>query len=181
MIVSYKIDVQDRLCWVNQEWSTFALQNGGGDLAGQGVLGTSLWDHIEDDTTACLYELVLKKIRSKGVTLTFRMQCDSPDCERVIDLSGQADGQEVRFDCRIISEKRREPVMLLASLAPRSGNCLRMCGWCKRISVKDVWLDTEQAIRELGLFRLARLPLITHGICPTCYHGVLDELQRVSG
>jgi hypothetical protein len=38
------------------------------------------------------------------------------------------------------------------------------CAWCSRIRVDGRWLDEQAALELIG-----HHPLLTHGICPTCF------------
>lgn len=177
MIVSYKIDLEDRLVWVNDEWTAFAQRNDGKGLLPEQVAGKVLWDYIDDSVTVYLYRLMIKKVRATGGTVAFRLRCDSPNTQRIIDLSAQPDGDYVRFDCNVISETHRDPVALLDASAQRSEEWIQMCAWCKRIPLPDGWTETEKAIQQLGLFQLSRLPKITHSICPDCYAAAIERLK----
>jgi hypothetical protein len=42
---------------------------------------------------------------------------------------------------------------------------LTACAWCRRINVRDVWLESAAALELMGV----AAPLLTHGICPTCF------------
>jgi hypothetical protein len=50
-----------------------------------------------------------------------------------------------------------------------------MCGWCKRVSVRNTWVEVEDAVLELRLFEREVLPDLTHGICPGC----LETTERM--
>ena len=41
------------------------------------------------------------------------------------------------------------------------------CAWCRRIKVRGRWLDEPAALDVMGAG-----PMITHGICPTCFSQV---------
>ena len=46
------------------------------------------------------------------------------------------------------------------------------CAWCNRIRVQGRWLDGPAALAAIG----HRDPVLTHGICPTCF----DEVNRTA-
>ena len=51
-----------------------------------------------------------------------------------------------------------------------------MCAWCKKADVGG-WVEVEEAVRRLQLFDQARLPRITHGVCPACKETFETKLQ----
>ena len=121
--------------------------------------------------------MMIRKVRAEGVTLTVRLHCDSPDTERIIDLTARPDGENVRFDCKILSEKPRPRAVILDARAPRSKDRLRMCSWCCRIDVAGQWTEMLDAIEKLGLFNLPLLPEVNHAICQDCYTVAMDAIE----
>jgi hypothetical protein len=56
-----------------------------------------------------------------------------------------------------------------------SDACTRVCAWCGRVEVENVWVDiTPKAILEMG-------GQVSHGICQGCVDGMTrydDEMSR---
>jgi hypothetical protein len=42
---------------------------------------------------------------------------------------------------------------------------------------KNHWVETERAVKELDLFGPKALPLLTHGVCPSCYESWVADLD----
>ncbi|MGD8953111.1 MAG: hypothetical protein PVI45_01945 [Desulfobacterales bacterium] len=42
---------------------------------------------------------------------------------------------------------------------------------------KNHWVETERAVKELDLFGPKTLPLLTHGVCPSCYESWVADLD----
>lgn len=87
-------------------------------------------------------------------------------------ITRREDG-EVEFETRALKVESRRPPKLLDSNVSRSGEILKMCAWCNRVSVsEEVWEEVEQAIGSLELFDREPLPSISHGICKQCYQRI---------
>lgn len=52
----YEIDQQDVVTKVDEAWNTFAQENRADHLVGAGVVGSSLWQHIQQPETKQLYK-----------------------------------------------------------------------------------------------------------------------------
>ena len=67
----YRIDAEDRITEVNDEWGRFAAANGGNpDPAA--VLGRPLWDFILDEGNRSIYRNMVGTVRRKP------RRCSSP-------------------------------------------------------------------------------------------------------
>lgn len=167
--LSYAIDDQDRLIKVDEGYYRFAEENGW-DGAGAS-LGRSLWDFVAGHEVKRLQRLLLRRIRDgvREVELPFR--CDGPDVRREMDVRIAADrtGRVVLFSSRLRSEEEREERQpLLDPLTPREDDFMTMCAWCDRFLVEGEWVEVEEAVKRLGLFRRTTMPALDHSICPQC-------------
>lgn len=174
--VVYEIDEADRLVSVNDEWTSFAVANDAPELSAPAILGIRLWDAVTDPTTRELYRSLLVRVRH-GAEVTYRFRCDGPAVTRDMLMHVGAIGYRgVRFTSRVHSVAGRRAQPILDRRTPRSGELIRVCGWCKRIAVADDrWEEVEVAIPSLGLHAAAVLPDLTHGICPSCYRATLAD------
>jgi hypothetical protein len=168
--LSYAIDDEDRLIRVDDGYYRFAAENG---WAGAGdSLGRSIWDFVAGHDVRKLQRLLLRRVREglRDVELPFR--CDGPEVTREMDIRIAADrtGRVVLFSAKLrAEEEREEPQPLLDPGAPRDeGDFLTMCAWCDRFLVDGEWVEVEEAVRRLELFRRATMPELDHGICPEC-------------
>ncbi len=75
--IIYRVNDQDEIVFVNEEWDQFAAANAGEAVTASQVLQRRLWDFISDSTTRELYRQVLRRIRD-GRSLRFTFRCDSP-------------------------------------------------------------------------------------------------------
>jgi hypothetical protein len=168
----YDIDEADRLVFVNDAWTSFAVANDAPELSAPGVLGLHLWDAVTDPSTQELYRAVLDRVR-RGEVVHYTYRCDSPAVRREMSMRVSLEGRRVRFTSRIAHATERAPQPILDRKVPRTNDLIRVCGWCKRIAVADDrWEDVEVAIPLLGLQAEATLPALTHGICPACFDRV---------
>ncbi len=176
--VLYWIDDQDRIIFVNNTWSDFAVTNQDDSLTYDHVLHKSLWDFIVDPETRLLYESILEKVRARRAVRLY-LRCDAPDCRRRIrlEISLMLNGV-VQFRSTTLKQEERSYVSLLDVMADRSERFLTMCSWCKRIQLaKEEWVEVEEAVNRLALFNDTHLPQLTHGICRDCYDTVAMGLD----
>jgi hypothetical protein len=174
--VVYRIDERDRIVFCDEGWDAFAAANDGEAAASARVLLRPLWDFVSDPTTRDLYRQVILRARAAR-TLRFTIRCDSPTRRRLLELSvSPGEGGWVEFRTRVLAEEERPPQPLWEPRAARSGELLRVCGWCKKVFVGDGWAEVEEAADRLKLFELPALPLLTHGICEACYGRVAATL-----
>ena len=178
MSVLYRIDESDHLIAIGGEWNSFATANDAPELAEGGLLGHSLWSFVSGIETRHLYELALKRVRTRQIAMTFPYRCDSPDRRRYCELDLRPGVRnEIEFESRILREVSRSKVELLDRRAPRSDELIRMCAWCSRVRRPDtLWVDVEEALRSMELLNGDEVPKVTHGICPDCQSAVFEEL-----
>jgi len=166
----YEIDEEGRIVFVNEFWDAFARTNQGEHLVGAQVIGTVLWDHIGDPSTRQLYRMIVSRARQKGATLQFPFRCDSPDTVRHMSMRVERTSSGgCRFTSTIERIESRPPAPLLDPAAPRAGQWVRICSWCKKIALPDNrWVEIDVAVDARELFVQATPPPLTHTICPDC-------------
>lgn len=63
-VYSHKVDKNDMIADVSYNWRAFAQENFGANTClPEDVVGSSLWDHIDDPETRHLYEIIIQKVR----------------------------------------------------------------------------------------------------------------------
>ena len=176
--IVYQIDSRDRLIAVDDAWRQFAEENQASDLAGDGILGRSLWDLITDNETRHLFSPILTKVREKGKSLTLHLRCDAPDTRRYLRLTLEPlPEQGVEFTSETIRTEKRTRVPLLDTNGVKTRDFLNICGWCKRVAVPGGWTEVEFAVALFGLFDESPLPQLSHDICPDCRADIESEIQ----
>jgi len=177
---NYRIDRDDILVCVSDNWNCFADENAGeASITETSVVGRALDEFIEDDDTRSLYALVLDSLRGRNRPVAFRFRCDSPAERRFCELRIMpgADGS-IDFESRILRTESREPVRLLQTDVQRDPDeFLKACSTCKRIAVgDDEWIEIEEAMQRLELDERERIPRITHGLCADCHARIIASL-----
>ena len=172
-----RVDAGDKITFVDESWMAFALGNGAPSLAAESVIGTSLWDYISEKATREFYGILMKKVRATGGTIAMPFRCDGPQCRRfmemfIVSLAAGA----LEFRSVLKREETRSRMDLLDPDFPRTEEWLTVCAWCKKADVGG-WVVVEEAVRRLQLFDQARLPRITHGVCPACKETFETKLQ----
>ena len=159
-----------RICYVNDAWLVFAAENGWNISVSQ-VLGSMLMQQIADAETRHVYKLLIDSAAKRGRKVHFNFRCDSPDYRRLMEMSINYDRtlDLVEYRSRVIKLEEREPVKLMdTSIINRSGEALKVCGWCKAVWVNQAWMEVEKAVEQLGILETTILPPISHGICLSC-------------
>lgn len=169
MKISYRVDAEDRLVEVGDEWDAFAAANGAPDLDLEHLHGRPLPALVSGTEMQSLTAMLLKRARAAGeVEVPFR--CDAPDERRFLSMKLQRDAENgVRIETTLLRVEARPAVALFDEGAPRSDELLIVCSWCKRVRLDgQQWVEVEDAVAALGLFEAAALPRLSHGICPPC-------------
>jgi len=177
--ISYRINSRDEIIFLNDEWFQFASENDAQNLVPENVLCRNLWNFISDDKVKYLYQEILRRVNA-GHSFKFNLRCDSPETRRILEMNitPQKDG-EVQFDSRTIRTQLRMPPILFKNNAPRTEKLLIICSWCNKIETGNgQWEEVEEAVKTLGLFELETLPMISHGMCGSCYQTVSLKLKK---
>lgn len=175
--VVYRLNGLDEIVYVGDGWGEFAAANDAPELLPERVLGRPLWDFVCDDTTRHLYGEILRRARS-GRPARFNFRCDAPDYRRLMEMNVEGlEGGGVRFETRTLRVDERPRQDMLDRRAPREGDRLRMCGWCKRMDLDgERWGEIEEAVNALRLFERQALPPLTHGMCRPCFDAMASQI-----
>lgn len=175
-----RVSADDRIVFVDDEWTRFAIENGAAHLAGDRVMGTLLWDHLSDITTRHLYRIFMHRVREGGISIELPFRCDAPDRRRFMRMRIQPlPDSGVEFRSELLHEELRTKVDLLDVRYPRREDFVMMCSWCKRVQAPD-WVEVEEGVVRLKLFDVDKLPWVSHGICPDCERGMEEEIRRLT-
>jgi hypothetical protein len=172
----HRIDRDDVIVFLGEEWRDFACENGAPGLAD--VAGRSLWDFVAGADVRDVYRHMLDRVREDGGSIAFPFRCDSPALRRFLEMEiVPARGGEVEFRSRLVAvDERPELIALLTAEAAQrpADSVVVSCSWCRRFRVESGWVEAEAAIRELGLFGGVPAPQISHGICEDCARRLSD-------
>lgn len=118
--VIYRLDQDNRLIFVNEEWHLFATANQADHLDDQAVQGRSIWEFIHDGETRQLHETLLNRVRGRTPLCNLPFRCNSPALRRfmAMDIIPLADNG-VEYRCRLLRTEERHPVPL--ALDPGQG------------------------------------------------------------
>ncbi|MFT3746160.1 MAG: hypothetical protein QM785_17955 [Pyrinomonadaceae bacterium] len=87
-------------------------------------------------------------------------------------ISPLPDGH-VRFETLVV--KPPEPRDPSETLPAERAKPIITCSWCKKVtSGDDVWHEIQDAVEVLRIFETD--PMLSHGICLSCYDTVVREL-----
>jgi len=173
--VTYRIDAEGKIVYVNAQWDIFAQQNDGEAALSARVLGRPLASFQSDSTVRMLYRKMVAAARG-GQTITFLYRCDGPATRRLLEMTIRGLGRgEVEFTSTVKELAHREPIAFFDRHALRTPEYLRICSWCQRVAAPSGWIEAEAAVTTLGLFVGPAVPQMTHGICERCQ----DEMLRL--
>ncbi|MBM3820010.1 MAG: hypothetical protein FJW14_13470 [Acidimicrobiia bacterium] len=178
---AYELDADLRIIWVDARWSEFAIANHAPELASPPwPLGQSALACVADSTSAMLYERLFQRVLRTRTSIALPFRCDAPARRRYLNLVIEPRTPAgLRVETTLTRTEERPAVALLEPNAPRGGDLLRMCGWCKSVDVAGRWCEVEDAVAEMRMFERGCLPPVTHGICPQCKERVSRELEAM--
>ena len=176
--VSYQIDNKNRIVNLSDEWEILAKGHNALHLTKQALIDKNFFDYISGIECQEIYNMLITRSRKNNTDLNFQMRCDSPDKRRLMSmhiiplkLGG------IEFRSWLENEQAREPVLFLDLKADRSEKFITVCSWCNRVMYdEDNWLEVEQAITKMDMFNDILFPQISHGMCPSCYVNVRNEI-----
>lgn len=173
--IVYHVDPEGRITYVNSRWDAFALENDGAEVIAARVLGKPLAGFIADMDTRHLIGLMMRHVFKTGRTVTAPFRCDAPVFRRRMQLTIEpGPSGVVVFRSRLLAAEARPALHVLDRRAPREPETLlRLCSWCNRGRLGDRWAELEEVIEACGLFDVAAVPRITHGLCVDCEKAVI--------
>jgi hypothetical protein len=175
----YRMDNEDIIVCVSQNWESFARANAwGSELSPENVVGHLLWDFIQDFETLHLYKELFRRVRAGKPAGPIPFRCDSPQERRFLKLllSPLPDGQ-IEITSTIVRTERRDPIRLLDKDMPRSNELIRICSMCKKIAVtQGKWVEIEEGLAQLRPFEADEMPRLTHSLCADCYRVMNADL-----
>ena len=168
----HRISDSDEIEYVNDEWRSFADENGATGLGCQ-VIGRHLWPYITGLESQHIIQLLVERVRTRQDPIKLSFRCDSPTIRRFMDQEiVLLDRNRVEFRGRVVREEPRESVDVRYLATEESDSLAVMCAWCKRVRTPRGWVEVEEAIRSLGFSAQERPTGVSHGICELCYEAV---------
>lgn len=178
--VIYYTDRRGFITEVNDGWQQFSAENHGEAVAGDLVLGTSVWACVVDISLRKIYKLLFERARA-GAPISLTYRCDAPDRRRWWNMTicGVANDR-MKFESRLLREEPRPTVTLLEPGHRRSEWFVQICSWCQLVATEsEGWVPVEGAVRIMGLLEGEEFPQLSHGICPDCAKVMLAELDTL--
>ncbi|HBC85449.1 MAG TPA: hypothetical protein DCZ94_00695 [Lentisphaeria bacterium] len=179
----YKIDNNDIIYMVSDNWQKFADENNGLDnTSSRNVIGRPLWDFVSGPETTHLYQTVLKAVRDRKRKVKLLFRCDSPGTRRYLQLIVfPIENNCIEFWSQIIKTESRGSVDLLRNGIERSNDMIKMCSMCKKIEIQEnVWEEIEPAINRLKLLEMEHPPKISHGLCTCCFNAIMHKVENIN-
>lgn len=166
LIVSYRVDTKNRIVETGGDWNAFARDNGGEELAGEGVIGLPLRSFVSGDVTRMFVETMLQKARLTRVPFSVPYRCDSSDVIRHMRMTLTSSGNEVQLDHRLEKEEARGSINR-GRISPGTPRPVKVCSMCRNIC------DAKNS--SVGEAPVSGIERIIYSVCSTC----LDGLRRL--
>ncbi len=139
------IDDADKIVHVNDDWLAFAGENTAPQLTASSVLDQLIWRFIQGQETIYLYKQIFSRLRAGKSPVKFPFRCDSPDCRRFMEMKlSLLPGGAIQFIAQILRQEWRDPVDLLDASRDRTGEFLKICSWCKKITYSGTGLGRDR-------------------------------------
>jgi hypothetical protein len=171
---SYRIDSDNRLVAMSDNWDGFAHANDGANCSRASLLGRSLLDFVGDSTVQYIYTLLIQRARA-GRPARFEYRCDAPGFRREFEMQITAvSPAEVEFISTLQREQARPAIDLFRPPVPGAHRFLRMCSWCHAVTLgTNDWRPLEAAASEPEIMEAGKHTGVTHGICAPCAEAML--------
>jgi hypothetical protein len=178
IVVEYRLDAQDRIVGVNEDWRRFASANGVETLMPEKVVGRPLRSFISGDITRMFVDTLLQGVRLTGRERKLPYRCDSPDAKRYMEMTiGPAPAGGIVTWHRVIREERfgSPNAFVVGTGRGQRRDLVKRCSMCNRLSRNGGDLvDPEVARREGWLLGGAATPVI-YFVCKTCQEFVKEQ------
>jgi hypothetical protein len=168
--VVYRLDSEDRITYVNEEWGRFAAENGAPELEASNVIGRSIWAFVTGKETQQLYRVAFGRVRSHRRVVSIPFRCDSPGMRRYMSLQAvPLDDWAVEVVSRIERVVKRDSMSLLELPTRTTERRLQICSFCKRVHLgHKKWAEVEGAVAELDLVGSKSQLNLNHVVCEQC-------------
>lgn len=166
-LTSYWIDDNDVIVQVCSQWDRFALENDGGSVLGDCVIGKRIWPFISDDTTRMWLEALLGLARLTGTVVERPYRCDSPRERRYMKMAiSREDSGRICLRHEVLrTEQKQYPTPFRCRLHTGHGILVR-CSICNRLKAGQRWTESDAwpAAATAPSTQLS----VNYSVCPEC-------------
>ncbi|CAL8981293.1 hypothetical protein RHODGE_RHODGE_02309 [Rhodoplanes serenus] len=165
-----RLDKRNRIVGVGGAWDRFALANDGGAVTAARVLGTDFLSHVSGEATRSLLDRVLRGARRSSAPVVLPFRCDSPECERHMEMTVQAEpASGILLAYRVLRVVPLPvPLRFVGSGLPR-GRMLFRCSTCNRLLRDGRWHEPSSV--DVPATPIA----VSYGVCHDCR----DTVERL--
>lgn len=194
--VSYMTDVDGTILAVGRDGWDRALARAGSAIAPapESVIGRSLFDFVRGEKVRETYRRHMALVAQPGRRpRVFEYRCDTPGAARVLRMAISAlrrdDGglAGYLFQSVELNSVERVPIALFSfETMPDDDQglpYLGMCSYCQRVrfpagspEFEGEWIEATEYYRRGGDHGV----VISHGVCPDCFEGVVQENIRAA-
>lgn len=144
----YWLDNKKRIAYVSTFWDEFAVENEGKNVISSKVIGKSIWEFIDSDTTKMWLDTLLRFSETTKKEIERPYRCDSPDLKRYMKMKVVVEGSNIlRLEHTVLkTEKRINSIKIFhrSSSGIASENSFKVrCSVCGRIKDNEEWKEIE--------------------------------------
>ena len=160
----YLLDGDDRIVDVGGAWDEVAAKGGALHLAGEQLLGSSIYNHVAGHFTKKFLRAFLAQARLSDELTRQAYRCDSPAAKRLMEMRAVVEGLDRLRVSHVMLGERALPFAVHVREAPRAQARRLRCSSCNRLRLKDgqVWMEPEECLAA------GETALVMHTICPDC-------------
>lgn len=164
----YWLDGDDKIIKTSESWDEFAKDNDGDALVGQSVIGVSIWDFIEGNTTCAWMSALfsLARLHQKVVERAYR--CDSPGIKREMKMILTPEESGVlKVEHKVVSvEAMKVPAYFQAAMDVKTNGVVIRCSICNRVKEDGEWI--EAAFMQQNDSSEQKPIKVAYGVCGNC-------------
>lgn len=167
-IVSYRIDHEDNIVSVFDNWIEAAEEGNNQELQDvESVLDTSIFDHLNDESTKSFYKLTFEQCRKQNKAVELDYRCDSPTEKRFMKMRviPLPDRSLNIHNYLLKTERFRAPVIIKPYDVSSNKKPVLRCSLCNSLKLPTAkhWIDPGY----INVISESYFSVI-HAICPDC-------------
>ncbi|MTI23323.1 hypothetical protein E1176_20005 [Fulvivirga sp. RKSG066] len=179
-VTKYWLDEDNKIIDTNSYWNSFAMDNDGGKVLRDRVIGKHLFGYIADDNTRMLLDTLISRVRHTKKEMTRPYRCDSPQRKRFMEMKiiPQEDGK-ICVENRILREEELAERRDFKTVKNEKGQpFLKRCSVCNRVNDKTGWYEPDHP-HVSKYFTKGKPTFVAYSVCSDCQQDLKNRLSRL--
>lgn len=179
IVVEYRLDECNRITEVNEAWRRFAIDNGGGSLLAENVIGRPLHEFISGDITRMFVSALLQATRLTGQTRTVHYRCDSAETKRYMAMDiVPISATHLISRHRVLRELKLAVSTSFTAQKAGQKTLIKRCSMCNRVTRNGAPPMEPEHAGKLGWLNRADDTLVIYFVCRECKERVEKARTR---